>query len=167
MEPNKVSIITFPLNILSLDISSFSVDNYKVPFLYETWNWEGDECVLPYKWNELIKNSELSQKYDFDKLKQHIKLEYYKNDLFDKKSFFFLTYRSEVAGCVYYNSRNNMIEFLLVNLNKHSCKGVEEALINLAVKKCLALEGLKNNKILLNLSITNISQEKLNLLGFN
>ena len=44
-------------NLLSLDLTKFTFDQtkYKTPTLHETWKWEGDETVLPYKWVNLIK----------------------------------------------------------------------------------------------------------------
>jgi hypothetical protein len=32
----------------TLDLAEFNREA-KTPFLYETWNWEGDESVLPFK----------------------------------------------------------------------------------------------------------------------
>ena len=63
---------------LYLDLESFAFDNnkYKTPFLYETWTWEGDESVLPYKWVNLIKNSNLfslKDETEFNQMKNYLK----------------------------------------------------------------------------------------------
>ena len=106
----------------------------KTPFLYEVWNWQGDESILPYKvyyisltkWMDLIKKANLD--YDSNYIKQN----YYSSDNFDKDSFLFITHRSEVAGCCYLNLNNaNTIEFLLLN-PKHSNKVIR---INLGSRR--------------------------------
>ena len=48
--------------VLNLEKFIFNENYFKIPFLFETWNWEGDESVLPFKWIDLIKYSELLQK---------------------------------------------------------------------------------------------------------
>ena len=175
--------------LYSLDITNFLDSNesdnsnsikFKIPRLYETWNWEGDLSILPNKWLDLIKNSDLSLKNEINKTKEYIKSEYYNNEKFDKKSFYFLTHRSEVAGCFYLNKFNfendsniiYCIEFLLLNIKKHANKGVEEGLIGLAIKR--AIELICNNKekfseinsIYLDLSTSNININKLEEIGF-
>jgi hypothetical protein len=87
-----------------------------------------------------------------------LKVNYYNNINFDKKSFFFITHRSEVAGCVYLNAMTNTenedeinycIEYLLVN-KKHTNKGVEKGLVGLAIKR--AKEKNVTNGIFLDIS---------------
>lgn len=162
-----------------IDIETYSSkyeEIYKVPYLYETWNWEGDESCLPYKWIELIKQSDLIKKYSIEEISLFIKDNYYKNPNFDKKSFFFITNRSDVAGCVYLNMKNinsvedegrNLtnffIEYLLTNKKKHGNKGIEEALLNLAIKRAKFLSiqnGYNLKNITLNLSTSNMSTDK-------
>ena len=67
---------------LHLDLESFVFDNnkYKTPFLYETWTWERDESVLPYKWVNLIKNTNLfslKNETEFKQMKNYLKEKYY------------------------------------------------------------------------------------------
>jgi hypothetical protein len=162
-----------------IDVETYSSnyeENHKVPFLYETWNWEGDESCLPYKWLELIKQSDLINKNSIESISVFIKENYYKNTNFDKKSFFFITHRSDVAGCVYLNKKNinsieedgkNLtysIEFLLANKKKHDEKGIEEALLNLAIKRAKFLSNKNGDKlknITLDLSSSNIGIDKI------
>ena len=49
---------------MSLDIKFFnySKEEFKIPYLHETWTWEGDESFLPYKWAEIIQRSEILEK---------------------------------------------------------------------------------------------------------
>jgi len=99
-------------------------DKWKTPFLFETWNWEGDETVLPYKLLYLTKLSPISSLYSEAKLKEILRNNYYNNSKFDKKSFFFITHRSDTAGCVYLNYKQEenifVIDFLIVNGKKYS-----------------------------------------------
>lgn len=153
---------------LTLDLQRFSLDNnkYKTPFLYETWTWEGDESVLPYKWVNLIKNSNLfslKDEAEFNKMKNYLKEKYYGTNHFDKNSFFFITYRSEVAACAYLNAENDYsIDFFLVN-NKHKDKHVEDGLFALVYNRA---NSLKVQKIKINLELTNISCEYFKFIGF-
>lgn len=39
--------------LVVLELSKYN-EEYKTPYLYETWTWEGDESVLPYKVNRYI-----------------------------------------------------------------------------------------------------------------
>ena len=45
-------------NLLKLDLTKYIFDpsKYKTPTLHETWKWEGDETVLPYKMGKFNKN---------------------------------------------------------------------------------------------------------------
>jgi hypothetical protein len=171
---NEKIVINQNLKI-EINITSYNKE-HKVPFLYETWCWEGDESVLPYKWIELLKQSDLINKFTLEELKEYIKEKYYKNSNFDKKSFYFITHRSDVAGCVYLNSNSNsqsssikegeklsVVEFLLLNKKKHGDKGVEEALINLAVNRAqsLNLTEEKVKSIFVDMSTSNIDEKKI------
>jgi hypothetical protein len=171
---NQKIVINQNLKI-EINITSYNKE-HKVPFLYETWSWEGDESVLPYKWIELLKQSDLINKFTIEDLKEYIKEKYYKNPNFDKKSFYFITHRSDVAGCVYLNSNSNsqsnsikegdklsVVEFLLLNKKKHGDKGVEEALINLAVNRAqsLNLSEEKVKSIFVDMSTSNIDEKKI------
>lgn len=153
---------------LHLDLESFAFDNnkYKTPFLYETWTWEGDESVLPYKWVNLIKNTNLfslKNETEFNQMKNYLKEKYYATNHFDKNSFFFITYRSEVAACAYLNAQNDYsIDFFLVN-NKHSDKYVEDGLFALVYNRA---NSLKVKKIKINLELTNISSDYFKSIGF-
>jgi hypothetical protein len=134
-----------------LDINFFNSDKWKTPFLFETWNWEGDETILPYKLLQLAKLSKiLSQFSSEEKFKEYLKLNYYMHSDFDKKSFYFITHRSDTAGCVYVSFSKEekcyIIDFLIVNDKKYKNKGIEEALINLAIKRAIELEKNIKNK---------------------
>ena len=153
---------------LFVNYNNFLSDKWKTPFLFETWNWEGDETVLPYKLLYLTKLSPISSLYSEAKLKEILRNNYYNNSKFDKKSFFFITHRSDTAGCVYLNYKQEenifVIDFLIVNGKKYSNRGVEQALINLAINK--ALEKKDRPIIKFNKSTTNIKlDEILNSMG--
>lgn len=155
-------------SLLVIDLKEFYILDNKVPSRYETWNWEGDESILPYKWIELIQKAKIE--LNSDNIKQYLKENYYDNDKFNKQLFFFITHRSEVAGCVYYNLLNNTIEYFLINL-KHLNKGVEEALISLINRKIQENDDFKKeltnlNYINLDLKTTNVDLNILNKLGF-
>jgi hypothetical protein len=40
-------------NILSIKITP-EIEDTKTPSLYEIWNWEGDQSILPYKVKKFI-----------------------------------------------------------------------------------------------------------------
>ena len=155
-------------NIMSLDIKTFnySKEEFKIPYLHETWTWEGDESVLPYKWAEIIRRSEIlekkGQEFDLDVVKKYLKTNYYGLDDFDKLSFFFITYRSQVMACSYFNNKTNTIDFFLIN-PKELNKGLENGLFSLIYKRII---GLKITKIYINMDNTNIPEEYFEKLGF-
>ena len=154
------------LMILNLEKFNFDDNKFKIPFLYETWTWEGDESVLPFKWIDLIKNSELLEKkneqFDFDKINNYLKDNYYGLNTFDKLSFFFITNRSEVTGCAYLNKLNCTIDYFLVN-KKFFGNGVENGLFNLIYNRA---RELKLNSISINLDLTNINENFFKDIGF-
>lgn len=145
-------------NFLLLNIIDFDTE-YKTPYLHETWNWEGDESVLPYKWFDLMKKANIS--YDQEKIKTN----YYTNDKFDRSSFFFITHRSNVCGCIYLNSANDkyLIEYAIIN-NKYLGKGIEEALFSLALNRSKEINLY--DKVYLDLSTCNINKEIIYKLKF-
>ena len=155
-------------NKLCLDISKFeySPELFKIPHLHETWTWEGDESVLPYKWAEIISKSEIMQKqgreFDLESVKKYLKENYYGLDTFDKLSFFFITYRSKVMACSYFNTKTNTIDFFLIN-PKELNKGLENGLFSLIYKRVVCL---KITKIFINIDNTNVSIEYFLNLGF-
>ena len=144
----------------SLNISK-EILECKNPSMCEIWNWEGDLTILPFKvklilikWIDLIKNSGIS--YDKN-IKEYLKINYYENKDFDKKSFFFITFRSDTAGCAYLDK--DTIKYLLVN-KKYFNKGVENTLIKLCLNKLIE----KNEEVsLINIdrNTTNIDIDKL------
>ena len=160
MENNK--------NLLFLDISTlnYSPDTFKIPHLHETWTWEGDESVLPYKWAEIISKSEILQKkgkdFDLDSVKKYLKDNYYGLDTFDKLSFFFITYRSKVMACSYFNTKTNTIDYFLINPKEFN-KGLENGLFSLLYKRIIAL-NIK--KVFINMDNTNVSNDYFIQLGF-
>ena len=156
-------------NIMSIDLKDFefSSDIYKIPYLHETWTWEGDESVLPYKWAEIIRRSEIIEKngeeFDLDKVKKYLKEHYYGLDDFDKLSFFFITYRSQVMACSYFNTKTNTIDYFLIN-PKGFDKGLENGLFSLLYKRITALNIEKIS--IINLNNTNISEDYFQKIGF-
>ena len=155
-------------NKLFLDLSKldYSPETFKIPHLHETWTWEGDESVLPYKWAEIISKSEILQKqgkeFDLESVKKYLKDNYYGLDSFDKLSFFFITYRSQVMACSYFNVKTNTIDHFLIN-PKGFNKGLENGLFSLLYKRII---GLNIKKIYINMDNTNVSKEYFLNLGF-
>jgi hypothetical protein len=155
-------------NLLTLDLTKFTFDQtkYKTPTLHETWKWEGDETVLPYKWVNLIKMSNLyenkGETFNFEIVKKYLRDNYYGSNNFDKLSFFFITYRSEVTGCAYLDKNSGKIDYFLVN-KKHFGKGIENGLFSLIYKRTKEI-GL--NTIYINMDLTNISEEFFTDIGF-
>ena len=154
-------------NMMSLDLNNFnySKDEFKIPYLHETWTWEGDESVLPYKWAEMIRISGIlgkkGEEFNLDNVKKYLKTNYYGLNDFDKLSFFFITYRSKVMACAYFNIKTNTIDYFLIN-PKGFDKGLENGLFSLLYKRITAL---KNEKIFINMNNTNISEEYFDKLG--
>ena len=155
-------------NKLFLDLSKldYSPKTFKIPHLHETWTWEGDESVLPYKWAEIISKSEILQKqgkeFDLESVKKYLKDNYYGLDSFDKLSFFFITYRSHVMACSYINVKTNTIDYFLINPKRFN-KGLENGLFSLLYKRII---GLNIKKIYINMDNTNVSKEYFLNLGF-
>lgn len=153
--------------ILYLDLRNFPLDEevYKIPFLYETWTWEGDESVLPYKFTSLVRSSrlyggQLDSESEFESFKKMLKEEYFGLKTFDKLSFFFITHRSDVTGCAYIN--NGIIDYFLV-AEKHLKKGVENGLFSLVYNRAVKL-GL--TRLGIRLDLTNINEEFFRQIGF-
>ena len=155
-------------NLLFLDLTkfNFSSETFKIPHLHETWTWEGDESVLPYKWAEIISKSEILQKqgkeFDLENVKKFLKDNYYGLETFDKLSFFFITYRSQVMACSYFNIKTNTIDYFLIN-PKGFNKGLENGLFSLIYKRVI---GLNIKKIFINLDNSNVPKEYFFNLGF-
>jgi hypothetical protein len=167
-------------NILKLKINldNSNIPEFRNPQYYESWIWEGDKSILPYKWIDLIKDSKIKIK-ELDSntnLDNFLKKNYYKNSDFDEKSFFFITYRSQTAGCAYLD-KNNTIKFLIVSKN-HQNKKIEHSLITRAIKRSIEKfdEMEKNGKninnlnrqfeIFVDLETTNIEENFFEELGF-
>lgn len=153
-----------------LDLTNFKLDEWKTPYLFETWNWEGDETILPFKWLQLAKFSPFALNYSDEKLKEFLGSKYYNDKNFDKKSFFFITHRSDTAGCVYVNhfkgDNTFHIDFLILNDKKYRHKGIEQALVNLAIKRAVQLNNEKDTKIYINRATSNVKiKEILNIMG--
>ena len=155
-------------NLLFLELSkfNFSSETFKIPHLHETWTWEGDESILPYKWAEIISKSEILQKqgkeFDLENVKKYLKDNYYGLETFDKLSFFFITYRSQVMACSYFNIKTNTIDYFLIN-PKGFNKGLENGLFSLIYKRVI---GLNIKKIFINLDNSNVPKEYFFNLGF-
>lgn len=154
--------------ILSLDLTKFNLDQdkFKIPFLHETWTWEGDESILPYKWVNIIKQSQIIQMADegsFNQVKEQLKLNYYGKPNFDKKSFFFITYRSEVAASAYLNvNNNNTIEYFAIN-PKYLGKGVNNGLFYLIYNRA---KDLNITELKVDTKLTNEKTEFFLGIGF-
>ena len=155
-------------NIMILNLEKFNFDEnkFKIPFLFETWNWEGDESILPFKWIDLIKYSELLEKknenFDFDTINIYLKDNYYGLNSFDKLSFFFITNRSDVTGCAYLNKNDGLIDYFLVN-KKFFGNRVEYGLFKLLYNRAIEL---KLNSISINLDLTNFKEDFFYDIGF-
>ena len=155
-------------NLMYIDLKNFQFSNqiYKIPYLHETWTWEGDESVLPYKWAEIIRRSGIlekkGQEFDLDDVKKFLKENYYGLNDFDKLSFFFITYRSQVMACSYFNIKTNTIDYFLINPKGYD-KGLENGLFSLLYKR---ITGLNRDKIYFNLDNTNVNEEYFEKIGF-
>lgn len=106
---------------------------HSIPQFFETWNWVGDESVLVFKWMDLITKSKLNEQKSSDWSIEKLKAKLIENENFDKKSFFFITHRSDTAGIAYIDMKKT-IKFFLIN-PKYSEKKVEHALITLLINK--------------------------------
>lgn len=106
---------------------------HSIPQFFEMWNWVGDESVLVFKWMDLITKSKLNEEKSSDWSVEKLRSKYIENENFDKKSFFFLTHRSDTAGIAYIDMKTT-IKFLLVN-PKYADKKVEHALLTLIIDK--------------------------------
>jgi len=158
-------------SLLYLKINSeniYNIPDYRTPLYYESWIWEGDKSVLPFKWIDLINDSKINipDIKNFSTLDEFLKKNYYKNSQFDEKSFLFITHRSQTAGCAYLDS-NNVIKFLIVGKN-HKNKQVEYSLISRAIKRAIE----KNNgnlefEIKADLALTNVESNVFETFGFN
>ena len=103
-----------------------------------------------------------NENFDFDKINIYLKDNYYGLSSFDKLSFFFITYRSEVTGCAYLDKNSGKIDYFLVN-KKHFGKGIENGLFSLIYKRTKEI-GL--NTIYINMDLTNISEDFFTDIGF-
>lgn len=154
--------------ILKLNLTNFVLDQekFKIPFLHETWTWEGDESILPYKWAYIIKQTKIVDIKDeegFNQMKDKLKREYYGLSNFDKKSFFFITYRSEITASAYLNvNNNNTIEYFLIN-PKYLNKNIEYGLFYLIYSRAMVLE---TKFIYIDMSKTNLPEIFFKNIGF-
>lgn len=157
-----------PYLILKINLENNNTPEYRTPLYYESWLWEGDKSVLPYKWTELINDSKISIPgiKEYSNLDEYLKKNYYKNPDFDERSFLFITHRSHTAGCAYLD-KNNVIKFLLVGKN-HKNKQVEHSLISRAIKRAIERSnGDKEIELKVDLSLTNVEKAVLEIFGFN
>lgn len=153
---------------LKINLENNNIPEFRTPIYYESWVWEGDKSVLPYKWTELINDSKINipEIKDYSNLDDFLKKNYYKNPDFDERSFLFLTHRSHTAGCAYLD-KNNIIKFLIVGKN-HKNKQVEHSLISRAIKR--AIEKSKGNmeiEVKVDLVLTNVEKAVFEVFGFN
>jgi hypothetical protein len=162
MENNSSKKINNSNSILSLKINleKNNPPEYRTPLYYESWNWEGDKSVLPYKWSELVNDSKITIPgiNQYSNTDEYLKMNYYKNPEFDEKSFFFVTHRSQTAGCAYLD-KNNIIKFLIVGKN-HKNKQVEHSLITRAIKRAIEINNKKTEfEIKVDLTLTNFEKD--------
>ena len=154
--------------ILSLNLNGFKFEPeaYKIPALHETWIWEGDESVLPYKWVHMIQICGLyekkGEKFELDKVKKKLKDEYYSTSSFDKANFIFITSRSQVMACAYLDKETKTIEYFLIN-PKGFGRGEENGLFSLLYKRCLEL---KIKDVGIKLDNSNVDERYFRGLGF-
>jgi ribosomal protein S18 acetylase RimI-like enzyme len=136
----KIKINKYKMNnnLYRFDITS-EPEHPSVPYLFEIWNWVGDTSILPIKWLELLKKSDLrSNSSTFSRVTKEALMEYVRSSNFDPYGFFFLTTRSETTGglLVWKTEEGRAeIKFLAV-LKEHRSKGVGESLIMLAKQYC-------------------------------
>jgi hypothetical protein len=79
---------------------------------------------------DLIKQSGLFK--ETQDLKEYLKENYYGKEGFDKNGFFFITHRSDTAGCAYLDY--DTVRHFIVN-KKHCEKGVDKTLVKLCAKR--------------------------------
>ena len=151
---------------LKFDSEVDNIPEYRNPLYYESWIWEGDKSILPYKWIDLINDSKIQiNELTNNNLEEYLKKNYYKNPEFDEKSFFFATQRSNTAACGYLD-KNNIIRFLIVG-KIHKNKQLEHSLISRAIKRCIEkAENKKDILIKVDLSTTNIDKIIYKIFGF-
>lgn len=110
---------------------------------------------------ELIKQAKTIE-YD-DSTKEFLKKTYYNNENFDKKGFYFITHRSETAGCAYLD--RDVIKYLIIN-KRHLGKGVEEALISNCIKRANTKTNEAIKSVYLDKNTTNVDNTIIDKLGF-
>lgn len=162
---NKNNISTVSLKI---DLDNKLIPEYRTPLYYESWVWEGDKSVLPYKWTELINDSKINIPgiNQYSNIDEFLKKNYYKNPDFDEKSFLFTTHRSQTAGCAYLD-KDNTIKFLIVGKN-HKNKQVEHSLISRSIRRAIEINnGRKEFEIKIDLKLTNVEKDVFEIFGFN
>ncbi len=153
---------------LKINLENNNTPEFRTPLYYESWNWEGDKSVLPYKWTELVNNSKINIPgiKDYSNTDDFLKKNYYKNPEFDEKSFSFITHRSQTAGCAYLE-KDFVIKFLIVGKN-HKDKQVEHSLISRAIKRAIEIaDGEKEIEIKVDLRLTNVGKDVFEIFGFN
>lgn len=75
---------------LTLEVGA--LPHAEVPQLYELWTWEGDETVLPFKWEKGLEDSGGCA------ARESRGLQPWNDSGFDRESIFFITHRSETCG---------------------------------------------------------------------
>uniref|UniRef100_A0A7S3CJJ1 N-acetyltransferase domain-containing protein n=1 Tax=Strombidium rassoulzadegani TaxID=1082188 RepID=A0A7S3CJJ1_9SPIT len=131
-----------------------------VPSLHEIWTWQGDTSILPHKVTEILNQVskfdlgdprfQNEDPFDFEKPFKSVQIarqirELQEGGSFDPSAFFFITYRSQAVGCCMVvrddpNSLDFKIEYL-ATVPKSIGSGVEETLVQLALKYILSHEG--------------------------
>ena len=153
---------------LKINLENNNPPDYRTPLYYESWIWEGDKSVLPYKWTELVNDSKISIPgiKDYSNTDDFLKKNYYKNPEFDEKSFLFTTNRSQTAGCAYLDN-NYVIKFLIVRKN-HKNRQVEHSLISRAIKRAIekAADKEKEIEVKVDLALTNVRKDVFEIFGF-
>ena len=153
---------------IKINLENNNIPEYRTPLYYESWNWEGDKSVLPYKWIELINDSKIRIPgiKDYLSVDEFLKKNYYKNPEFDERSFIFITHRSQTAGCAYLD-KNFILKFLIVGKN-HKNKQVEHSLISRAIKRAIEkADGEREIEIKVDLALTNVEKDLFEIFGFS
>lgn len=154
---------------LKVNTENDNIPEFRNPLYYESWIWEGDRSVLPYKWMELINSSniQIDDLQSSANLDDYLKKNYYKNPSFDEKSFFFVTHRSHTAGCAYLDN-NNILKFLIIGKN-HKNKQIEHSLVTRAIKRAIEkanAQGIKYFEIKADMNLTNVDKSVFEVFGF-